>query len=273
MPTVTVNNGAVDLVYEQSGAGRDVVWIAGGGDNGAAWRRWQTPSFDDAFRNTTFANRGVGGTVCRAEPPWTIPDLAVDAAALIEAVCQPPVAVVGLSMGALTVLQLAIDRPDLLRVGVAMGCAARGWEGWLGDYMGAEVELRRQGGRLEGRFSTIHYASMLYPAEVLGDPEMWAVAQELLGEDFESDNEASLIGQWQACIDFDVVDDLPGCDVPLHIFAFEQDVQAPPQYGRKVAELAPNAELYFFRGMGHCSIFGHRHETLNAEIRQILEAR
>jgi len=53
----------------------------------------------------------------------------------------------------------------------------------------------------------------------------------------------------------------------------EQDVQAPPQYGRKVAELAPNAELHFFLGMGHCSIFGHRHETLNAEIRRILEAR
>ena len=58
MPSVTV--GDSDLAYEQSGAGPDVVWIAGGGDNGASWRRWQTPAFDDAFRSTTFANRGVG---------------------------------------------------------------------------------------------------------------------------------------------------------------------------------------------------------------------
>lgn len=269
MPTVTV--GDVDLAYEQSGRGPDVVWIAGGGDNGAPWRRWQTPAFDDAFRNTTFANRGVGDTVCRAEPPWTIADLAADAAGLIEAVCETPVAVVGLSMGALTVLQLALDRPDLLTLGVAMGCAARGWEGWLGDYMRAEVELRRRGGRLQGRFSTTHYAAMLYPAEALGDPKLWAIAQELLGEEFEGQNETSLIGQWQACIDFDVVDRLPGCDVPLHVFAFEQDVQAPPQYGRQVAELAPQGQLHFFPGMGHCSIYGHRHETLNAAIRQILE--
>ena len=97
-------------------------------------------------------------------------------------------------MGALTVLQLALDRPDLLTLGVAMGCAARGWEGWLGDYMGAEVELRRRAGRLEGRFSTIHYAAMLYPAEVLGDPELWAIAQEILSGEFEDDNETSLIG-------------------------------------------------------------------------------
>ena len=88
MPSVTV--GDSDLAYEQSGAGPDVVWIAGGGDNGASWRRWQTPAFDDAFRSTTFANRGVGDTVCRAEPPWTIADLAIDAAGLIEAVCEPP---------------------------------------------------------------------------------------------------------------------------------------------------------------------------------------
>jgi pimeloyl-ACP methyl ester carboxylesterase len=269
MPTVTI--GDTDLVYEQSGDGPDVFWIAGGGDSGAPWRQWNTPAFDDAYRNTTFANRGVGATVCRAPEPWTIADLAVDAAGLIEAVCNPPVAVVGLSMGALTVLQLALDRPDLIRVGIAMGCAASGSEGWLGDYMGAEVEYRRNGGRLEGRMSTIHYASMLYPAEVLGDPELWAVAQQLLGSEFEADNEASLIGQWQACIDFDVTDRLPGCQVPLHIFAFEQDVQAPPQYGKRVAELAGNAELHTFAGMGHCSIYGHRHETLNAEIRQIIE--
>ena len=114
---------------------------------------------------------------------------------------------------------------------------------------------------------------MLYPAEVLGDPELWAVAQEILGGEFEDDNETSLIGQWQACIDFDVVDRLPGCEVPLHVFAFDQDVQAPPQYGRKVAELAPRAQLHFFAGMGHCSIYGHRHDTLNGEIRQILEQR
>ena len=64
MPSVTV--GDTDIVYHQSGEGPDIVWIAGGGDNGAPWRKWNTPAFDDAFRNTSFANRGVGETVCRA---------------------------------------------------------------------------------------------------------------------------------------------------------------------------------------------------------------
>ena len=269
MPSVTV--GQTDIVYHQSGEGPDIVWIAGGGDNGSPWRKWNTPAFDDAFRSTSFANRGVGETVCRAPEPWTIADLAADAAGLIEAVCNPPVAVVGLSMGALTVLQLALDRPDLLTVGVAMGCAASGSEGWLGYYMQAEVDYRKAGGSLSGRMSTLHYASMLYPAQVLGDPAMFPIIEEMLGGEFEEDNEVSLIGQWQACIDFDVSDRLPHCTAPLHIFAFEQDVQAPPQFGRKVAEITPTATLHEFAGMGHCSVYGHRHETLNAEIRKIVE--
>jgi pimeloyl-ACP methyl ester carboxylesterase len=175
-------------------------------------------------------------------------------------------------MGALTVLQLALDRPDLMRVGVAMGCAASGSEGWLGYYMQAEVDYRRAGGSLSGRMSTLHYASMLYPAQVLGDPELFPIVEEMLGGEFEEDNEVSLIGQWQACIDFDVSDRLPECTAPLHIFAFEQDVQAPPQFGRRVAEITPTATLHEFAGMGHCSIYGHRHDTLNAEIRAIVEA-
>jgi pimeloyl-ACP methyl ester carboxylesterase len=270
MATVTV--GDTDIVYHQSGEGPDIVWVSGGGGNGSSWRLFQTPAFDDAFRSTSFANRGVGETVCRAPLPWSVGDLAKDTAGLIEAVCNPPVAIVGLSMGGFTVLQLALDRPDLITVAVAMGCAASGHEGWLGDYMGAEVEYRRNGGRLDGLMSTIHYATQLYPAQALGDPVLWPIIRERLGASWEADNERSLIGQWQACIDFDVTDRLPACTTALHVFVFEEDVQAPPQFGRKVADLVPGAELHSFPGMGHCSLYGHRQDTINAEIRTILEA-
>ena len=153
-----------------------------------------------------------------------------------------------------------------------MGCAASGHEGWLGDYMGAEVEYRRNGGSLDGLMSTIHYATQLYPAEALGDPVSGPIIRERLGAGWEEDNEKSLIGQWQACIDFDLTDQLPECMTPLHVFVFEEDVQAPPQYGRKVAELVPGAQLHSFPGMGHCSLYGHKQDVVNAEIRAIVEA-
>jgi pimeloyl-ACP methyl ester carboxylesterase len=263
--------GEVSLHYDQFGEGPDIVWVSGGGGRGASWHRWQIPFFEREFRNTTFDNRGIGETAATTPPPWEIADMARDAAALIEAVCDPPVAVVGQSMGAMIVLELALARPDLLRCVVASGAAARGNEGWLGDYMQAEVELRRQGGRLDGMFALTHYAAELYPARALGDPKLWETIKAwLIERDFVADNEQSLIPQWQACINFDVVERLPQIEVPLHVFAYSEDVQAPPRYGQQVADLVPGAEFCLFEGMGHGSIRGHGHELLNPKIREII---
>src|ERR1700722_16485489 len=93
------------LAYRQSGAGPDIVWLAAGDNPGDNWRRYQTPAFDDAYRSTTSDARGGGETRSATDPPWPIDEHAVDLAALIEAVCAPPVFLVGLSMGSLIAVQ------------------------------------------------------------------------------------------------------------------------------------------------------------------------
>jgi pimeloyl-ACP methyl ester carboxylesterase len=257
--------------YEQFGHGPDIVFVAGGGGRGVSWHRHQVPAFSGDFRCTTFDNRGIGLTKCDEPLPWSIADMASDLAALIEATCEPPVVVIGQSMGGFIVTQLALDRPDLLRCVIASGTAAAGGRGWLGDYMGAEIELRRQGGRLDGLFALTHYAAELYPAQVLGDEEQWAEIKQWMSDiGFLEGNEESLIPQWQACVDFDVIERLPSCAVPFHVFAYAQDVQAPPQYGRQVADLIPGAKYHCFDGMGHGSLRGHGHATFNAAVREIL---
>jgi len=118
----------------------------------------------------------------------------------------------------------------------------------------------------------MHYAAQLYPARLLGDEQGWARIKAWLTEvGFVEDNEESLIPQWQACIDFDVVDRLPEITTPLHVFAYDEDVQAPPQYGEEIARLVRGAELHLFPGMGHGSLRGHTHDELNPIIRGIVE--
>src|SRR5215831_9844498 len=112
----------ITIHYEQLGEGPELVWLGGGG-LGSDWHTWQIPYFEPFFRNTTFDNRGIGETTCTAPEPWSIADFAKDAAHLIEASCKPPVAVVGLSMGALIGTQLSLDRPDLVRCAITMGTA------------------------------------------------------------------------------------------------------------------------------------------------------
>ena len=43
---------------------------------------------------------------------------------MIRAKCKPPVIMIGLSMGSLITLQMAIDYPELVRLAIPMGTAA-----------------------------------------------------------------------------------------------------------------------------------------------------
>ncbi|MFM8240899.1 MAG: alpha/beta fold hydrolase, partial [Actinomycetota bacterium] len=102
--------------YKQEGEGPDIVWVSGAGGTIGSWDAYQVPYFRDGFRNTTFDCRGVGGTTTDQPLPWDIADFAADVIDLIEAVCTPPVALIGLSFCGGIVQQVAIDRPDLLAV-------------------------------------------------------------------------------------------------------------------------------------------------------------
>ena len=198
----------VDLRYLQSGNGPDIVWIPGGDEVADAWDH-QFADFGRSFRNTSFDPRGAGQTVCLQRPPWTIADFAADCAALIRATCEPPVVLIGLSMGSLITLQMAIDYPELVRLAIPMGTAAVA-TGFSRDWMIAEVKYRRAGGTLPPDFAVTHYAAFSYPSEVLGNDELWEKIKQRVGGNYGERDGEMLIAQWQACIDFDVVDRLPG---------------------------------------------------------------
>ena len=224
----TIQGSRATIHYEQVGAGPDIVWVSGGGGLAEDWDTYQTPYFKVAFRNTTFDNRGIGTTRCAVPLPWSLEDFARDTAELIEAVCDPPVALVGLSFGAGIVQQVALDFPELLRCAIAMGTGARS-VGWTWDYQMAEIEFRKAGGRLDGMMAVAHYAAMSYPAQVLGDRELWPKIRAAHLAYYETEtNEKSLVAQWEPCVLFDQTARLPDCRVPLHVIAFDQDVQAVP---------------------------------------------
>lgn len=273
MPTIAEHG--TSTYFEQVGEGPDIVWVSGGGGlPESTWMAYQLPAFP-SFRHTVFHNRGIGKTVCDQPGPWTIADFARDTAALIERVCDGPAIVVGKSMGGMIVTQLALDRPDLVRLAIPMGTGAKS-VGWIHDYMRAEIEYRQQGGSLTGMFAVCHYAASLFPADELGDEQSWdAIKQTLAGFGATEDNqnERSLVLQWDACDTFDCIDELPKCKVPLHVVGFAQDVQAPPQYGRRVAELAPTGVFHLLEGHGHASLWGpKRSGEVNALIHQIIES-
>ena len=270
MPICEVPGASIH--YDVFGEGHDVVWVAGGGGLGSDWHKYQMPYFENHFRNITFDNRGIGKTTCDEPIPWPLAKFSQDTISLIEQVCEPPVSLVAISFGSAIAQQVAIDRPDLVRSAIVMGTGSRSVS-WGWDYQKAEIDLRKAGGHLDGLFAVCHYAAMLYPAKVLGDRELWpklrADLEEWLSTD---DNEESLIPQWESCLLYDQTEELPGCQVPMHVVAFSEDIQAPPQDGQEMAEVAGNATYHEFEGMGHGSIYGHTHDILNPFIRETIDA-
>lgn len=259
----------VTLYYEQSGSGPDILWLAAGDHPGRNWRRYQTPAFDGRYRSTTYDARGVGRTLSSSRPPWPITKHAEDAIALIEAMCMPPAALIGLSMGSLIAVQVAHDRPDLVRCAIVTGTCVKK-TGFIRDWEEAEIALRRAGGSLPSEFATAHYALLYYPSEVLGDDALWEDVRPLVAADFEERDGAMLAEQWQACLDYDSSELLPETLVPIHAVAYSQDVQTPPRRVREVADLARDGHFHLLEGLGHGSAFGHRPDEVNACFHGIL---
>jgi pimeloyl-ACP methyl ester carboxylesterase len=263
--------GGATLAYRQSGAGPDVVWLAAGDNPGDNWRRYQTPAFEDSYRCTTYDARGVGATRSATEPPWSIAEHAQDLGVLIEAVCEPPVVLIGLSMGSLIAVQIAHDRSDLVRAAVVMGTCVRK-TGFIREWEEAEIAFRREGGSLPPAFATAHYAMQYFPADALGDDETWERIKPTLATDFAERDGAMLAAQWQACLDFDSGPLLPRIMAPVHAVAFSEDVQTPPRRVREVAELARDGHFHLLPGLGHGSAFGHRPDVVNSKLREIVDS-
>lgn len=265
----SVTTPGAELHYVQDGSGPDILWIPAGDQTCDVYSA-QFSAFRDRFRCTAIDPRGAGQTVVQDRPPWPIADFAADCAALIREHLNPPVVVTGLSLGALITQELAISYPELVRLAIPMGTIARK-TGFAHEWEAAEIGMAADGIRMPADFSVIHYAILSYPAEVLGDDTMWQRCRPYVDSAYGDRDPAMLAAQWQACLDYDSLDRLPHCQVPMHVIAFAEDLQCPPSRGRQVAAAAGKGHFHLLEGMGHFSIFGHRPDDVNACIAKILE--
>ena len=253
--------------YVQKFSGPDIVWCPGGDQIGEEWEE-QFNLFPD-FLNTSFDPRGAGKTISFKKPPWSINTYAHDLAELIKNVCNPPVIIIGLSMGALIVQEILLKFPELCRFGIAMGTSGKK-SGFIHEWEEAEIKLRTSGLNLPSDFSLVHYALLMYPSEVLGDDKLWEKCKPIVSKAYSNRNSEMLSAQWQACLEYSAISQLPNCKRPIHVIAFDQDMQTPPAKCKLVSEAAAEGYFHLLKGLGHCSIFRHKPEVVSDKIREII---
>lgn len=124
------------IAYEEQGEGTPVVFIHGTGTYRSIYGE-VADALGDGYRSIRYDRRGFGATGGRSVR-WS--QHAQDAAALIQTVVGGPAMVIGNSAGGVIALQLADQRPDLVR---ALVLAEPAWRTSLTPSLDATAALTR----------------------------------------------------------------------------------------------------------------------------------
>lgn len=244
----------VRIAYVDAGSGEPVVLLGGSGMPGGAWDLSIRPALVAAgYRVITVDVRGSGESDAPA-PPYTIDDLAGDAAGMIDQVVGGPCRLVGLSLGGFVAEDLCHRRPDLVRSAVLIASAGR-TTAYMRAKMRAEEELFTGAAPVAPAYDRIDALTVTLPAATLQDDdtavEQWAELLELTG----AGSEAARLGQAAAARDWllnvDRAARWPAMRMPALIVAFEHDLQFPPGRAREAADVWPEASFLELPGVAH----------------------
>jgi pimeloyl-ACP methyl ester carboxylesterase len=146
------------LAYWEEGSGQAVVFVHGVGTSGALWARDLAPLARDC-RLVVYDRRGYGAS---SESPRDWRAHREDTIMLIEALGAAPVVLVGYSGGSIIALDLALERPDLVRSLVLLDPAFNLKRcltpGFVGTLAGAQL-LRRVRGERRGAEHWMRYVA------------------------------------------------------------------------------------------------------------------
>lgn len=249
-----LTNG-VHLAYEVTGTGEPVVLLGGSGMGPASWRVTAMSTLATrGYRLVTYPGRGVAPS--DAPPgPYTVAQLAADAAGLIESLDIAPCRLVGYSLGSFVAEELATTRPDLVRAVVLVAGAGRGTE-----YAKARYRAEREA-HCEGRTPsdaaaavdavTIHLAAH----ELQNCDERVRTWLALLGPGTAKDGPGPLAATWSWVLDNDDLSRYERLVVPSLVVAFQHDLLFPPRTCREAARLAPRSRFAEIAGAGHGGVF------------------
>lgn len=254
----------VDLAYEIGGSGPTLVLISGLGQNSLAWAG-VVGMFRQHFRTLVFDNRGTGQSEVPAAP-WTIDDMADDAAALIRHLGLGPAAVVGWSLGGSVLQSLLIRHGDVLRAGVLLN-ALPNYTTVQHRWLDAQLALRSSGVSPEAMVTmTLPWA---LSSLILSDHDRTAALVDQMMKNPWPTSYQGYAAQAQAIRDYDARPGLPQVTTPTLVLVGAEDILTPIAQSHQIASLIPGAQLEVLGKGGHSMVLDFPHEVVGTITRWI----
>ncbi len=257
MPEAQVND--INVYYEVHGEGAPLLLIYGLAGRGNGFKR-QIPALSERFRVITFDNRGVGETDQPPEP-YSIPQMADDAAGLLDALGVESAGVFGVSMGGMIAQELVLRHPDRARK-LALGCTHSGIKHcspspqWVTDiFKGLPGKSREQVVRDCVPFNYSPYTRQNNPQLI---EEMFPLMVDNRQRGYAYANQVNAIYA------FDAYNRLPQITAPTLILTGVDDVLIPPANSQSLAARIPNTRLIEFEQAGHLFFIEKADQVNNA---------
>ncbi len=262
MATTKVND--IELYYEVHGSGEPLLLIMGLGANATGWEM-QIPDFSRELRVIAFDNRGSGRSD-KPKEPYTIPQMADDAAGLLEALGIFSTHVYGMSMGGMIAQEMALRHPQRLRTLVLGSTMAGGPKAVM-----AGPQLIQQWAStailpLEQAVET--GLTFLYSDEFIARNKERLVKRALELAHLMPPIDA-LQRQFMAITQFDSYGRLHQIQAPTLIITGTEDKIVPAENSRILAERIPGARLVELEGAGH-GFLAEKAEEANAAVMDFL---
>jgi len=265
----TVEHRGCNLAYNIDGAGPPVLFIQGTGVHGDAWRP-QIEVLREQFMCLSFDNRGMAHSQPRGAA-ITVPQMAEDALALMDAAGWKTAHVVGHSLGGAVAQEVALQARERVRSLALLCTFSRGRDAmqmspgmiWTGLRTRIGTKRQRRNAFLE---------MVMAPIELVGKDRDKVAADlaPVFGHDL-ADQPAVAMAQLRALGAFNATPRLAEFGtVPTLVVSAQFDRISPPWVGKAIAAGIPGARYAEVAGAGHGVPLLHASE-INQLLREHFE--
>src|SRR5580693_1799948 len=237
-----VDNQGARIYWDEQGQGEPLLLIMGLGYPSAMWYRIR-PALSARYRTIALDNRGAGRSDV-PPGPYSIPQMASDAAAVLDAAGVESAHVFGVSMGGMIAQEFALQYPERVR-SLILGCTTAGGPHAVQAEPAALQTLMRQGITPEEAKEAI--IPFIY------DP---ATPRERIDEDMAIrmkwyPTPQGYMGQLQGIIQWEAYSRIAQITEPTLIIHGETDRLIPPANALLIIERIPGAKLVSIPHAGH----------------------
>lgn len=239
--------GQIELSYDRSGDGPPLLLVMGMSGTKHHWGERVLAELRRDFEAIVYDHRDAGDST-RTGAPFTIADLAQDAAGLLAALDVDSANVLGISMGGMVAQELALAHPDRVRA-LTLGCT---YCGGRGSSLASEDVVRRLGEAMAAgdRPRAIRTSwEVNVSADFAADEREWERFRAT-GMSYGLPVEV-ILEQMKAIAGHDTSARLPELQAPTLVVHGTADQLIPVHNGRMIAELIPAVRLEILDGIGH----------------------